>query len=43
MIGKLKNSGQKKNCFWRIVHTQVDYYNMLLVRELGNDNKAEQN
>lgn len=23
------------------MHTQVDYYNMLLVREFGNDNEAE--
>lgn len=23
------------------MHTQVDYYDMLLVREFGNDNEAE--
>lgn len=25
------------------MHAQVDYYDMLLVRELGNDNKVDPN
>lgn len=30
-----------QNSSWRIVHTQVDYYDMLLDREFGNDAEAE--